>query len=63
MPIVLVPCNQGLLCPSHGVYCDTCDYIICCTNDNGLCRACYECNGGKCLLGYITAPPLPSEAP
>jgi len=41
----LVPGNGGQYCPDNPEYCDECDYLICCTNANGLCDKCFAENG------------------
>ena len=45
MEITLIPGNNGDHCPGNGECCDECDYLICCTNDHGLCDKCLEENG------------------
>ena len=45
MEIILTPGNDALLCPGNPEHCDECDYLICCTNHNGLCGRCFEENG------------------
>ena len=32
----LIPGNEGQFCPGNPTLCDECDYLICCTNCNGL---------------------------
>ena len=44
MDITLAPGNIEI-CPGNPEYCDECDYLICCTNYNGLCERCFEENG------------------
>jgi len=46
--INLIPGNEGRDCPARGETCDECDecdYLICCTNANGLCDKCLEEHG------------------
>ena len=45
----LVPGNEGRNCPGNGTCCDECDYLICCTNYNGLCDKCFD-EDGKCQI-------------
>ena len=45
----LIPGNGGLDCPGSGECCDECDYLICCTDYNGLCSQCFAENG-KCSI-------------
>ena len=42
---VLIPGDQGRNCPSNPACCDECDYLMCCTNDNGFCDKCFAENG------------------
>ncbi|MCL2301060.1 MAG: hypothetical protein FWC27_13035 [Firmicutes bacterium] len=41
----LVPGNSGEDCPGNPEGCDECDYLICCTNANGLCDKCFAAHG------------------
>lgn len=54
--VVLAPGNNGQHCLYNGehsdsdgnnieICCDQCDYLICCTNFDGLCDKCFEKNG------------------
>ena len=45
MEIILVPGNEGQDCPGNWECYDECDYLICCTNYNGLCDECFAENG------------------
>ena len=40
----LVPGSVGQYCPDNPDYCDECDYLICCF-DNDLCAKCFAENG------------------
>ena len=45
MDCELIPGNSGRDCPGYISHCDECDYLICCTNHDGLCDKCFEENG------------------
>jgi len=45
MDLILVPGDSGKRCPGNMEFCDECDYLICCTNYNGLCDKCRKDNG------------------
>ena len=45
MEIVLIPGSEGRDCPGNPELCDECDYLICCTNADGLCGKCFAENG------------------
>jgi len=42
---LLVPGDRGRRCPSNPACCDECDYLMCCTNDDGFCDKCFAENG------------------
>jgi len=55
MDILLVPGNEGQDCPGNPELCDECDFLICCTNYNGLCDQCFIENG-VCPKNYLDFP-------
>jgi len=53
--VPLTPGNNGQNCRGNSKYCDECDYLICCTNYNGLCDKCLKENG-TCQLAKSDPP-------
>ena len=39
--VTLIP-GDAEHCPGSGELCDKCDFLICCSNFNGLCDKCFE---------------------
>ncbi|MCL2299194.1 MAG: hypothetical protein FWC27_03495 [Firmicutes bacterium] len=56
MELILIPGNEGRDCPGNWEECDECDYLMCCTNHNGLCENCFAENGG-CPEKILDIPP------
>ena len=59
----LMPGNDGQDCPGNPELCDECDYLICCTNYNGMCDRCLEENGRCATAPSSLHPPTPSRPP
>jgi len=64
MDIILTPGDGGRHCLGNGTHrdedgnaielrCDECDYLICCTNSNGLCDLCFD-EHKWCAIGART---------
>jgi len=45
MDFFLIPGDEGQNCPGNPELCDECDYLMCCTNYDGLCEKCLEESG------------------
>ena len=57
-----IPCCIKSETSAPGECCDECDYLLCCTNCDGLCDKCFAEHRG-CPLNIIPPPGTPSPPP